>query len=298
MPSATSVKKPNFFILGAPKCGTTALAQRLAEHPQIYFSPRKEPHFFNHDGIPATWTLAEYERLFSAADVRHRAIGEGSTHYLFSRVAVPRILEYTPDARFIVCLRNPITMAPALHAECLHQGWETVRDFSTAWYLQELRSSGRRIPGTARRDPDRLLYGPYCRLGEQVQRLYAHVDRDRVLPVLLDDVRRDPAAEYRRVLGFLGADDDGRKDFPVVNARRQTRSVALAQAVRHAIKLRNALGLHGDWGIADRIRRLNTRTPGGNRVGDSTTAALRDYFADDIRRLETLLGRDLSGWLD
>lgn len=297
MSSRAGIRKPDFFIPGAPKCGTTALAQWLAGHPGVYFSPRKEPHFFNRDGMPATRTLAEYQALFRAAGDQHRAVGEGSTHYLYSRVAVPGILEYSPAARFIVCLRNPLDMAPALHNECLSQGWETVRSFETAWRLQPRRRAGQDIPGTVTGDPERLLYGPYCRLGEQLERLYGWVDRERVLTIVLDDLRADPAGQYRRVLDFLGLPDDGRRDFPVVNAASQTRSLALARFVRRMAMVRDALGLRGDWGIAQAVRRLNTRPPGSTVLSPALRDELRDYFRDDVQRLGELLHRDLSAWL-
>lgn len=293
-----SIRKPNFFIPGAPKCGTTALAQWLAVHPDVYFSPRKEPHFFNRNEMPATRTLAEYEALFSAAGDRHKAVGEGSTHYLYSRAAVPRILDYSPEARFIVCLRNPVDMAPALHMECLRQGWETVRSFEAAWRLQACRRTGQRVPPAVRSDPERLQYGRYCRLGEQLERLYARVDRKRVLPVLLEDMRADPGREYRRVLDFLGLPDDGRSRFPVVNTTRQTRSVALSQVIRRVTMARNALGLRKDWGIGDAVRRLNSRRSSDTSLSPGLRTELRDYFADDIERLAALLGRDLTGWLE
>lgn len=291
------IRKPDFFIAGAPKCATSALAQWLSEHPRVYFSPRKEPHYFNRDGIPGTATLADYEALFAAADERHEAIGEGSTHYLYSRVAVDNILDYQPAARFIVCLRNPMEMAPALHDECLRQGWETVRRFERAWRLQAARRAGRRIPFTARGDPERLLYGPYCRLGEQLERLYARVGSGRVLPILVDDLRREPGQEYRRALAFLGVADDGRESFPAVNTAPQTRSVALSLAIRGTSLLRDALWLPKDWGVAAAMRRLNTRPRRRTPLSPAMREELRDYFADDVERLGRLLQRDLSGWL-
>jgi len=87
------MKKPNFFILGAPKCGTTSLAMWLSEHPNIFMCPIKEPHYFNTDGLQRIKTLEQYESLFTDAKPEHVAVGEASTHYLYSKEAVPRILE-------------------------------------------------------------------------------------------------------------------------------------------------------------------------------------------------------------
>lgn len=189
-------------------------------------------------------------------------------------------------------------MAPALHRECLRQGWETVRSFESAWRLQPRRRAGQRLPATVKRDPDRLQYGRYCRLGEQLERLYDRVDAERVVPVLLEDLSEDPAREYRRALDFLEVADDGRDRFPVVNATRETRSLVLARMIRSVSMARDALGLRADWGIAAWMRRLNSSRTAAAPLHRDLRPELRDWFADDIQRLAVLLNRDLTHWLE
>jgi len=260
-------------------------------------SPRKEPHFFNVNSLPATRTLADYEALFAGVNAAHHAIGEASTHYLFAPEAVPGILEYQPDAKFIVCLRNPLEMAPSLHGECVAQGWDDEADFARAWALQAARQRGESLPKTVRDDPDRVQYGAYCRLGEQLARVYDQVPRARVLPLLLEDLRQDPQHHYRKTLAFLGLPDDGRSDFPVVNAARPTRWPLLSRLMRRSSQLRSALGIHGDWGIVAALRRLNSHDAPRPPVSAEMQQTLRTFFADDVERLGTLLNRDLTHWL-
>ena len=115
------LRKPNFFILGAPKCGTTSLAAWLGEHPNIFVSSEKEPNFFNtEDKRGITNTLEQYEDLFREAGTEHVAVGEATVWYLSSPEAIDRILKYNSDARFIVMVRNPLEMAPALHRPDAH----------------------------------------------------------------------------------------------------------------------------------------------------------------------------------
>jgi len=212
---AITLRKPNFFIIGAPKCGTTSLSVWLGEHQKIFMSPIKEPHFFNSDDRQAITTLKDYEALFRGASEEHIAVGEASVWYLSSANAVTAILRYQPEPKFIVMLRNPIEMAPALHGEMLLSGLEYEHEFSMAWGLQEQRRQGRRIRDSwARR---RFLNGEICSLGAQLERLYKIVSSDRVLTAILDDIRADPRHEYLRVLQFLEVPDDGRLDFPVHN---------------------------------------------------------------------------------
>ncbi len=287
---------PDFFILGAPKCGTTSLAAWLAGHPRIFVSPVKEPHFFNTDDRRGVATLGAYEALFRGVTPRHRAVGEASVWYLSSSDAARNILRYRPDARFIVMLRNPMEMAPALHAEMRLSGHESVGDFSQAWRLQEARRQGRCLPAFnwARR---RLLYGEVCRLGAQLERLLGMVPASRVLAVVLDDVIEDPRREYLRVLRFLGVDDDGRAEFAAHNTAKVPRWPGLARAMFISVQIRRRLGITRGlnlWRRAFEINRVQTpRAP----LPPETAALLAGYFAEDVALLGRLLGRDFRHWL-
>ena len=124
-------RAPNFFIIGAPKSGTTALSQYLRDHPNIFFSGVKEPHFFDLDTSKRLkLDLQTYLSLFAKARPElHIAVGEGSTGYLFSKVAVSEILKFNPDSKFIVMLRNPVDLVQAWHSEMYFEGVENIRDF-------------------------------------------------------------------------------------------------------------------------------------------------------------------------
>ena len=186
------MKKPNFFILGAPKCGTTSLANWLGQHPQVYFSPIKEPHFFNTDDTFRNVTDVDtYLQLFEGAGLEHLAVGEASTWYLYSETAVPEIERFTGgDARYVVCLRNPVDMAYSLHAQILFSGNETIPDFCQAWSLQEERAKGRKLPALSN-EKTHLQYFRACALGTLVERLLKTVPRSRVHFVFLDDLSAD-----------------------------------------------------------------------------------------------------------
>lgn len=295
-------KKPNFFIIGAPKCGTTSLAAWLAEHPNIYLSPIKEPFYFSHD-IRHQWihTWDQYLRLFESASSEHTAVGEASTSYLFSKVAVPTIEQRLPGARYIVMLRNPVDMAYALHEQQLRVFHENLSDFVQAWYLASKRRSGRQVPPGCP-DPVLLDYPAWCRLGEQLKRLYTVVPRERVLVLVLDDVKKNPRREYLRVLDFLGVPDDGRQVFPVHNPAREwrwswfgkalrglSRGVAWAKHVKGVLPRRNL-------GVIRKLEAIGTRRRPRRPLPAEFRAELERYFAEDIQLLEELLGRDLSFW--
>lgn len=290
------MRTPSFFIIGAPKCGTTSLSAWLAAHPAIYMSPEKEPAHFAADLKPNRPDAAGYAALFAGADQRHRAVGEASTCYLFSQVAVPAILESVAAPRFIVCLRNPVEMARSLHLQELFALDEDVRAFEEAWRLQEARARGRHLPRTCR-EPWLLQYRARCLLGEQVARLLRRVRCEDVLFVLLDDVRVDPRREYLRVLRFLGVTDDGRVEFPALNRAKHTRSRLVKRAVRYASALRHSVGFGARLGLRPLVERWNARERPRPAIDEAMALELRESFSDDVRRLGALLERDLSHWV-
>jgi hypothetical protein len=293
--------KPNFFILGAPKCGTTSMAAWLGQHPAIFIPAMKEPNFFNADDnqepIYGVTTLDAYEALFTAATAAHPAVGEASVFYLSSAVAVANILRYQPDARCIVMLRNPIDIAPALHAEMLILGMENVRDFHTAWNLQDHRRHGRNVPALSGSWRRLLLYADVCALGTQLQRLFAAVPRDRVLPILLDDVIADARREYLQALCFLGVDDDFRQEFPVYNGARVIRWPRLTRALFLAIGVKERLGIRFNLDLWRRVSDRNVVTTPRESLPREVTDMLRCHFAGEVALLSHLLGRDLQHWL-
>ena len=290
------MKKPNFFIIGAPKCGTTSLAAWLADHPDIFMSPVKEPHFFNTDHQRYFNSLDGYERLFDQATDRHSAVGEASVWYLYSIEAVSNILAYNADAKFIVMLRNPVDMAPSLHEELFFTGREDVEDFSRAWELQEQRRHGENLPRMAV-EPKLLQYGALCSLGSQLDRLYRQVSRDRVKVVLLEDVIGGPREAYLSILEFLELGDDGRRVFPNLNRAKARRWPGLNQVAWLATKTKKAFGIERGFGLWTRVDQLNRVERPRSQIDPLLASKLRDYFKSDVKKLQGLIGRDLNHWI-
>jgi len=291
-----SLRNPNFFILGAPKCGTTSLATWLGEHPRIFMSSYKEPHFFNTDDKRVVDTIEYYQSFFRGAGPDHLGVGEASVWYLSSARAVHGILSYEPEARFIVMLRNPVEMAPALHAEMVFTGMEDESDFATAWQLQGDRHAGRKIPSTCS-VPRRLFYADACSLGAQLDRLLAMVPAERVLTILLDDLRRDARREYLRTLEFINVPDDGRSDFTAENpskVRRWPRLVELSHAITAA---RGRLGIKRGLDLWRRVDAMNRSEQRRQPLPSKLEATLKQFFAADIARLGRLINRNMEEWV-
>jgi len=290
------MKKPNFFIIGAPKCGTTSLARYLREHPEICMSSIKEPQFFNTDmHFDKVKTLADYEALFKEAGSQHKAVGEASPGYLRSKEAVANIMNYNPAAKFIVLLRNPVDMAYSWHFHLLYMGHQRVEDFQVAWRTQEELAHSWRAK-RSRGDREVLLYGHVCKVGEQVERLYQTVPRNRVLIALFDDLRSDPRQVYEDVLDFLGLASDNRSHFPVYNENKINRSAKLKYFSRLFTDLKRSLGIKSITGLLKKANSYNTLQVKRPPLPENLRIELVEYFQDDVKKLSTLIERDLSHW--
>lgn len=300
--------RPNFFIVGAPKCGTTALSEYLREHPAVFMSRPKEPHFFSRDYpyyyAPGEESLDHYLRLFEAAQAEHRAVGEASVWYLYSREALPAIREFDPDARIIAMVRSPLELVPSLHSQMYYVRDEDEADPARAWALQDERRAGRKMPPNAR-VPAFLQYGEAASLGRQIGRALEVFPSEQVLTLVFDDLRTDPGAVYRRTLEFLDLPHDGRTEFPRINANKAHRRDVVARLtqrppralVRVAQGVKRVLGIRR-LGVLDRIRAGNREQAERPAPDAAFVAEMRSYFREDVALLGELLGRDLSHWLD
>jgi hypothetical protein len=289
--------RPDFFIVGAPKCGTTALYRYLAAQPGVFMPENKEPSYFCTD-LPRyghVATSAEYQALFAPAPP-HALTGEASALYLYSKDAVARIVAHNPDARIIAILRNPIEAARSMHAFQCNYDLEDVWDFEQAWRLQEARRQGQHLPPRWPY-PDHLQYGPLYSYATQVSRLLAQVPRTRCLFLVFEEFFSDPSRGFAGVLEFLGLPPaPAGTSFPVVNQTLGARSPRLQQLLRHPPgafrplrRAAHALGLHP-------LRALQTLNRAAGRkpsLRKAFRAELEDYFAGDVARLEQLLGRKL-----
>jgi len=181
------MKKPNFFIVGAPKSGTTAMAAYLADHPQVFFSVPKEPHYFATDmpGQQQMNTLDRYEILFKTARDEHKRVGEASVWYLHSSEAMANIKAHSPDAKIVVMLRKPVEMVYSMHAQHLYSTTEHITDFSEAWDY----AATRKATGTVNRETalQNHFYDEIAAYGTQLERVYTHFPRSQVKVILFDD---------------------------------------------------------------------------------------------------------------
>jgi sulfotransferase family protein len=297
-----NTRKPTFMIVGAPKCGTTALYEYLRTHPQVFISDPKEPHFYAEDlgAHRSIFTRAEYDRLFSAAGSQHSAIGEASAWYLHSQVALPTISRELPDTKLIVMLRNPVELLRSLHSDLAWICFENEFDLETAWSLQAERQAGHRVPKLCQ-VPWFLQYRDVGRLSRHVRRLLNLFPREQVRFFLLDDLKDSASRVYQDVLTFLSLPNDGRNVFPRVNASKRNRLQNLARLQALVVRglPRQCVQLGKLVGLGKLNRTITDLNSSENRpkppTEDFRRQLVREFF-EDTCELEELVGRNLEHW--
>jgi hypothetical protein len=299
------VRVPDFFIIGAPKCGTNALYSYLKEHPQVYMPDLKEPQYFSRDfpDLAQVDSQDAYERLFAPAPAG-AVLGEASVWYLYSDAAVPAIREANPAARFIAILRNPIDAAHSLHTQFLRSLKESEDDFETAWNLQEERRHGRKLPRYCP-EPRCVQYQEAHSFGLQVQRLMERVPADQLKVLIFEEFFADVRRGYSELLEFLGLEPDGRQEFAVANESRAARSRTLmrfldgvtAALPGDLVAYRRALRALGIQPLR-LLSRHNTVTAARPRLRPEIRQAVARSLVEDVRRLESILDRSLACWAD
>lgn len=294
---------PNFFIVGAPKCGTTSLSRYLTEHPDIFFSHPKEPLFFGSD-LDHKWKkfdLDQYISLFDEASTE-KCIGEGSVWNLYSEKAAEEIKAFEPDAKIIVMLRDPVGLISSLHRQFLVSGNETIRDCDEALAAEPARREGEKISRRAH-FPAGLLYTDVARFADQVERYLNAFDRDRVHIILYDDLKEDTESVYDDVLQFLEVDDSFTPDLAVHgkgNQKQTTQSGAIDSLLNSPPRF-----LDRTYGMIPRpvrsfarkkISRWNYRKVERTDISAEMAANVKSKLHEEFERLSEVIDRDVTDW--
>ena len=271
----------------------------LRKHPAVFMPYRKEPVYFGSDLRKRQPYLDEggYLALFDQA-IDARAIGEATVWYLYSETAPAEIKDFSPDARIIIMLRNPIDMMQSLHKHFVFSSSEQIHDFAEALDAESDRRHGRRMLSTAEQ-PIGLQYRHCATYAPHLRRYLDTFGPDRVRVVIFDDLARDPASTFEETLRFLDVDPTFRPDFEVVNQSKRTRSPRL-QAFAHSPAFQRVAArlpprlFHVLWRASQRANiRPEARVP----IDSGLRAQLVRDLAPDVAELSELLGRDLSDWV-
>jgi hypothetical protein len=294
---------PNFFIVGAPKCGTTALYSYLKDHPDVFMPERKEPRYFGFDyhrrqinNFHHIESEAEYLALFDGAAPQQR-IGEASPHYLYSRTAAQEIHAFNPAAKIIIMLRSPVDALYSLYSELRFQGHEPLPTLEAALAAEpERRAHGTTAGGYIE---ESVYYRDRVMFCEQVRRYVDVFGREQVHVIIFDDFKRDTAQVFRAVLEFLEIDPDYQPDLTPVNPNKEARFPFLRDFLRRPPRSVLVIG-RAVLPLAQPVYRalvhLNTRYAPRAAMDPALRRQLQAEFLPDVQCLSDLLGRDLTHW--
>jgi hypothetical protein len=311
---------PNFFVVGAPKAGTTSLYYYLDQHPDIYMSPLKEPNYFAAEirpdnlceelqeqtsrdlkalqeylkgpmsekrfgGLVSDWD--DYLKLFQ--NVRtEKAIGEASVCYLWSTTAAEAIRTKIPDAKIIMILRDPADRAFSQYLENLASG----RILNS--FREQIQSS------VVCKDKKLRAMHPFLELGlyhDQVKRFLERFPKERVRVLLYDEVQAQQTQSLVNIFRFLNVDSTFEPD---------TSRKYLEPRIPRSVATNRFLQRSGVWqhvraliprDLEPQLRNLIFRRRSSLLMNSEDRQFLVDYYKEDILKLSGILGRDVTAWL-
>lgn len=311
-------KLPHFFIVGTVKAGTTSLYNYLVQHPDIYMSPIKEPHYFCTDINPELFreqykkmvdidvqsvlndttgkkfissafirNKTDYEKLFSGAKPQQK-IGESSTSYMISTVAASNIHAVIPHAKIIIVLRDPVKRAYSHYLMNYRSG--TV----LGTFNQELKSDISAHPkgwGISR------LYVEHGLYYEQVKRYLDLFGEENVKIILNEDLGHHTQEVVKSTFEFLGLTTDIGSNYHIRHNTAEMPSSVISGFILKQRKLIHMASLIVPRFIRNFIYRKLLISKGIPQIDPESKQLLAGYYQEDILQLQKLIKRDLSHWM-
>lgn len=283
---------PNFYVVGAQKCGTTSVYYHLRRHPQVFLPEEKEPAFFANFPtarekmiFPASrTTIDEYRRFYQGAR-GFGAIGDASPHYLRDEESPRRIHEVSPQAKIIIMLRDPVVRAHSAYLMNLARHFDFSPSFCEALARDEPRPKA-----------DWFTAHHYVGAGlyyEQVHRYLNIFGREQVQVLLFEDLAAKPRQLLTSIAGHIGIDP---APFAAMDLSQPYNAYQVPR-FRTVYRFASALGQRTKL-LPPSVRAWLKETP---LLHDRTKPPLdiesrrhlQSIFDPDITRLEELLGRKL-----
>jgi len=282
----------DFVGVAAPRSGTTWISRCLGEHPQVCVSSVKEPHFFLYDSR-YNQGLSYLTKQFKHYN-NEKIKGEWSNLYLYSKEAALRIRKHNPDAKIIMCLRNPIERA---YSQYLNRKYNaSIMPLYSFKYIVDHEEKYHY-----------LAYGLYAKHLRYYQSLFP---KENIHVMLYEEMTRNPREEFKRLLAFLDVEDNfipqslnivvndrGKKKYHSLYLQALVNKLTLVYKQSRFKRLLEPLRIRQLLRWAENANKRHTRVPFKKPPMDPTIRQrLNNYFADEIRELEQVLDRDLDVW--
>jgi hypothetical protein len=286
--------KVDFFIVGAPKAGTTSLYHYLSEHPQVEMSSQKEPDYFSDKAIHQQGmyygknrvnTLDKYESLF----VQKEGVvyGEGSVSYLFYDNVAEDIKKYNPNAKIIIMLRNPIERAFSHY----------LMDYRLGLVSDSFENI---ITKKSKHKNAHLFYQQYIEVSKyanQIQRYLDFFEKENILFIDYEDFKNNVSKTVDQVYDFLNISTEFAAD---INTKYNTFTMPKNKGIRFIysfVFLRKILTFFLPIYLVKNIRAFLFKADKKPELLKETRSQLSIIFNNDIKKLEEVLGKNYSKWI-
>jgi len=288
------MNKVDFFIVGAPKAGTTSLYYYLDQHPEINMSSIKEPNFFSHKFINKqklyyqtknVERIEDYHNLFKKPKEK-LIYGEASVSYLFYDVA-QSIKEYNPNAKIIIILRDPVSRSFSHYLMDYKLGF--VKD--SFLNIVERRSKD---------DNSDLFYQQYIELSKyfnQVERYYQVFDTKNILIINYKDFINDTKSSLFRVADFLGVDTEYNFNFKKKHNRFSIPRNKFFHFMYSIYFIRKLSYLLLPLGLRRFIKAVILKNNAKPIMPYKTQERLKAFFKEDLIKLDRLLNSNFTTWI-
>jgi len=300
--------KPNLFIVGQPKSGTTALHQFLGQHPEIYMSSIKEPHFFCSDfhlesdrayGKQRFFDFrseSAYLQLFNKAK-NVKIAGESSTNYLYSQVAAEKIHNFNPDAKIIIILREPAKYLYSLHSHYVKFTEENEPDFLTALSLESKRREEEEFLSSRVTSPSYLYYSQRIQYYQQVKRYCDRFDPKQIKVIIFEEFKSANETIFKEVLEFLEVDCSFSPEYAAVNVNKEVKFKSINSLINNPLVKsisKNILSQEFNEFVRDNIveKFLWHQAP-KVKMPAAIQAQLREQYRPEVVKISELLALNL-----
>lgn len=287
---------PNLFIVGAAKAATSSLYTILRQHTDIFFpsDANKEPAFFS--TLYGMNDLRAYLQLYENATGYERFFGDASTVYLTDPSSANLIYEYNSDARIVIMLRDPVTRAYSLYNWMVQEGFEYSPTFEKALANEKIRRT-KAIPNIL--EPEYYYDYLYFESGlyhAQLKKYFNLFAKENIYICLFEDFVADPDREIKKLLKFLGLEQNFQYESALVNKSRAVTFPFLSFSLRYISKAIFSFYTPKSKAQRDYLIRLTWSHNAPKPMKDATRLLLKERYLDDIARIEQDFNINLRDW--
>lgn len=222
-------KKANFFLIGYPKCGTTALSHFLHQHPDIFLTSPKEPRYFCTDLIKQSDNFHKMKKFFPIRNLKEyqkiyqnwgseKIAGEATPIYIFSKDAIENIYRYNKNAKLIILIREPVSLLHSLYWQYYFTGNESKKTFQEALDAENTRKKNYRLIPKSTSFPSNSFYSEWIKYTEHLKRVYKTFPKEQVKVIIYEDFYKNQENYLKEIFDFLEVDNNFKPNLKIINS--------------------------------------------------------------------------------